>query len=48
MEHSENLFVVIAVLSLIFIGLFVYLFFLDQKLRNLEKKTNEQKLARQS
>ncbi len=41
MENSDKTFVVVAVLSLIFIGLFAYLFFIDRKLRNLEKKVNE-------
>lgn len=38
---TNKLFVVIGVISLIFIGLFIYLFLLDRKTRRLEQKLDE-------
>lgn len=37
----NKLFVVIGVITLIFIGLFAYLFFLDRKTQRLEKELDE-------
>ena len=39
---SGKLYVVIAVLTVILIGIFIYLFSLDRKLRKLEKKANQE------
>jgi CcmD family protein len=41
MEESGKIFVVVAVLAVILTGLFVYLFFLDRKVRRLEKQLEE-------
>lgn len=41
MEDSGKLFVVIAVLAVILTGIFVYLFFLDRKVKKLEKQVEE-------
>ncbi|MDK2908973.1 MAG: CcmD family protein [Bacteroidales bacterium] len=38
---TNKLFVVIGVITLIFIGLFVYLLFLDRKTQRLEKELDE-------
>ena len=40
---SGKISVVIAVLTVILIGIFIYLFSLDRKLRNLEKKADQDK-----
>tara|TARA_B110000444_G_C18836644_1_gene596395 strand:+ start:1479 stop:1676 length:198 start_codon:yes stop_codon:yes gene_type:complete len=37
MRSSGKIYVVVAVLSTIFIGLMVYLFRMDQRIKNLEK-----------
>jgi CcmD family protein len=41
MEENGKIFVVVAVLAVILTGLFVYLFFLDRKVRRLEKHSEE-------
>ena len=41
MEDQNKIFVVAAVLSIILIGIAVYLFVLDRKMKQLEKKINE-------
>jgi CcmD family protein len=41
MEENGKIFVVVAVLAVILTGLFVYLFFLDRKVRRLEKQAEE-------
>ncbi len=38
MELSGKIFVVVAVLAVIMAGLFVYLFWLDRKVRKMEKQ----------
>lgn len=38
---TNKLFVVIGVISLIFVGLFIYLFLLDRKTRRMEQKLDE-------
>ena len=40
---SGKLYVVIAVLTVILIGIFIFLFSLDRKLRKLEEKANQDK-----
>jgi CcmD family protein len=39
MESYGKIFVVVTVLSVILIGVFVYLFMIDRKVRKLEKET---------
>jgi CcmD family protein len=39
---SGKMYVVIAVLTVILIGIFIYLFSLDRKLSKLEKKANQE------
>ncbi|MCK9218567.1 MAG: CcmD family protein [Bacteroidales bacterium] len=46
MEQSGKLFVVVAVLAVILVGVFVYLFFIDRKVRKIEKELKE-KLSQQ-
>ena len=41
MEQYGKIFVVVAVLAVILIGVFVYLFTIDRKLRKLEKEVEE-------
>jgi CcmD family protein len=41
MESYGKIFVVVAVLAVILIGIFVYLFTIDRKLRKLEKEIQE-------
>jgi len=41
MEVQGKIFVVVAVLAIIMTGLYVYLFFIDRKLRRLEKQIRE-------
>ncbi len=41
METYGKIFVVVAVLVLILVGIFVYLFFIDRKIGKLEKEINE-------
>jgi len=41
MEIYGKIFVVVAVLALILIGIFVYLFYLDRKIGRLEKEIRE-------
>ena len=41
METYGQIFVVVAVLVLILVGIFVYLFFIDRKIGKLEKEINE-------
>jgi CcmD family protein len=44
MEDSGKIFVVIAVLLVIFAGIITYLVMLDRKIKRLEKEMNEKKL----
>jgi CcmD family protein len=41
MESYGKIFVVVAVLAVILVGVFVYLFTIDRKLRKLEKEMEE-------
>lgn len=41
MRSNGKIYVVVAVLAVIFIGIVVYLFSLDKKMSNLEKKLNK-------
>ena len=41
MESYGKIFVVVAVLAIILVGIFVYIFTIDRKLRKLEKEMNE-------
>ena len=41
MDSYGKIFVVVAVLALILVGIFVYLFFLDRKVSKLEKEISE-------
>ena len=41
MEEYGKLFVVVAVLAIILVGIFVYLFTIDMKVRKLEKEVKE-------
>lgn len=41
MRSNGKIYVVVAVLAVIFIGIAVYLFSLDKKMSNLEKKLNK-------
>ncbi|MCK9421800.1 MAG: CcmD family protein [Bacteroidales bacterium] len=44
MESYGKIFVVVAVLSVILVGIFIYLFFMDRKIGKLEKEV-EDKIA---
>ncbi|MCX6271346.1 MAG: hypothetical protein NTU44_09045 [Bacteroidetes bacterium] len=46
MEDPGKLFVVIAVLLVIFTGLITYLVMLDRKIRRFEKETDQKKSSR--
>jgi CcmD family protein len=41
MESYGKIFVVVAVLAFILVGIFVYLFLMDRKIRKLEKEIEE-------
>ncbi len=41
MESYGKIFVVVAVLAIILVGIFVYLFIIDMKVRKLEKEIEE-------
>jgi CcmD family protein len=41
MESYGKIFVVVAVLAVILIGVFIYMFTIDRKLRKLEKEIEE-------
>ncbi len=41
MEVQGKIFVVVAVLAIIMTGLYVYLFYIDRKLRRLERQIRE-------
>ena len=41
MESYGKIFVVVAVLAIILIGIFVYMFFIDCKISSLEKEIEE-------
>ena len=41
MEAYGKIFVVVAVLSIILVGIYVYLFFIDRRVSNIEKEVRE-------
>jgi hypothetical protein len=43
MEVQGKIFVVVTVLAVIMAGLYLYLFFIDRKLRKLEHQMNDKK-----
>jgi len=43
MEVFGKIYVVVAVLAIILVGIFVYLFFIDRKVRKLEKELEDKK-----
>lgn len=43
MRSEGKIYVVVAIILIVLIGLFVYLFLLDRKVSNLEKQLNERK-----
>jgi CcmD family protein len=45
MENYGKIFVVVAVLALILVGIFVYLFFIDRKIGKLENEIREKETA---
>jgi len=47
METYGKIFVVVAVLAIILIGIFVYLFFIDKKINKLEKEIAEKESHKQ-
>ena len=46
MDSYGKIFVVVAVLAVILVGIFVYLFTIDRKLRKLEKEIEEKSTHR--
>lgn len=48
MEANGKIYVVVAVLAVILTGIFVYLFFLDRKVRKLEKQAEENREKKES
>jgi len=47
MDSYGKIFVVVAVLALILVGIFVYMFFLDRKVSKLEKEISEKESQKQ-
>jgi CcmD family protein len=47
MEQYGKIFVVVAVLAVILIGIFIYLFSIDRKLRKLEKEIKEKSIKKE-
>jgi len=43
METDGKIFVVVAVLAIILVGIFVYLFYIDRKVSKLEKEVESKK-----
>lgn len=48
MEAYGKIFVVVAVLSIILVGIYVYLFFIDRKVSKIEKEVREKLTERKS
>jgi CcmD family protein len=46
MEQYGKIFVVVAVLAVILVGVFIYLFTIDRKLRKLEKEIEEKSIRK--
>ena len=44
MEPDSKIYIVVAVLAVILTGIFVYLFFIDRKVRKIEKDMKESNL----
>lgn len=47
MESYGKIFVVVAVLAVILVGVFVYLFTIDRKVRKLEKEIEEKSIQKE-
>jgi CcmD family protein len=47
METGGKIFVVVAVLAVILVGIFVYLYFIDRKVTRLEKEIREKQTLRE-
>ncbi len=47
METNGKIFVVVAVLAIILVGIFIFLFFMDRKIGKLEKEIEEYKSTNQ-
>ena len=45
MEPDSKIYIVVAVLAVILTGIFVYLFFIDRKVRKIEKEMKESNLT---
>lgn len=41
MESNEKMFIVITILAVIMFGIYIYLFFLDRKIRKIEKQLKD-------
>ncbi len=48
MEAYGKIFVVVAVLSIIMVGIYVYLFFIDRKISKIEKEVREKLTERKT
>jgi CcmD family protein len=48
MEAYGKIFVVVAVLSIILVGIYVYLFFIDRRISKIEKEVREKLTERKS
>jgi len=46
MEPDSKIYIVVAVLAVILVGIFVYLFFMDRKVSKIEKEMIEDNLKR--
>lgn len=46
MEPDSKIYIVVAVLAVILVGIFVYLFFMDRKVSKIEKEMMEDNLKR--
>lgn len=46
MDQYGKIFVVVAVLTVILVGVFVYMFSIDQKVRKLEKEVKEKETSK--
>jgi CcmD family protein len=45
MESNEKMIVVVTILAVIMLGIYVYLFSLDRKIRKIEKQLKEKNLS---
>ncbi len=46
MDPDSKIYIVVAILAVILVGIFVYLFFMDRKISKIEKEVSEETLKK--